>query len=337
MTLPLHDRFPGTKTLAHVALANLPSPIQALPELAHQLGLRSLFVKRDDVSGEAYGGNKVRKLEFLLGQALAEKRKSVITFGARGSNHVRATAVYGKQLGLSIHAILTPQQTTAYLEPNLTADRAAGATLHFVESQQEALARGQKLQIDLARNDGIEPFVIPFGGTAPRGTIGFVNAALEVAAQIERGEMPSPDVVYVSLGSMGTASGLALGFAALGLQIDVIGVRVVPAEIASLARARQTIKEALALLNESDPGFLRLRPESMGLRVREEFFGDGYAQPTAEAHEAVELAAAQGLRLETTYTGKALAAVVADARNNQLADKTVLFWNTYNSRLRVRT
>jgi 1-aminocyclopropane-1-carboxylate deaminase/D-cysteine desulfhydrase-like pyridoxal-dependent ACC family enzyme len=92
------------------------------------------------------------------------------------------------------------------------------------------------------------------------------------------------------------------------------------------------MKEALALLNESDPGFSRLRPESVGLHVREGFFGDGYAQPTAEGREAVELAAAYGLRLEATYSGKTLAAVVTDARNNQLTDKTVLFWNTYNSR-----
>jgi D-cysteine desulfhydrase len=337
MTLPLHDRFPGTKALAHVALAFLPSPIHALPELARQLGVRSLSVKRDDVSGEAYGGNKVRKLEFLLGQALAEKRKSVITFGARGSNHVRATAVYGKQLGLRVHAILTPQQPTSYLEVNLLADRAAGATLHFVESQQEALARSTVLQIELVCNDGVLPFVIPFGGTVPRGTVGFVNAALELAAQIERGELPTPDVVYVPLGSMGTASGLAIGFAALGLSIQVIGVRVVPSEIASLARMRQVVEEALALLNRSDPAFPRLKHDSVQLHVRDGFFGDGYAQPTAEAYEAVALAAPHGLHLETTYTGKALAAVVADARDGQLADKTVLFWNTYSSRPLVRT
>ena len=337
MTLPLHDRFPGTKALAHAALASLPTPVEPWTELARQLGFRSLFVKRDDLSGESYGGNKVRKLEFLLGQALAEKRKSIVTFGARGSNHVRATAVYGRRLGLKVHAVLTPQPSTSYLEANLLEDRAAGATLHFVESQQEALARGMELQIQLARSDGIEPFVIPFGGTVPRGTIGFLNAAFELATQIERDEMPKPDVVYVPLGSMGTASGLAMGFAALGLSIQVVGVRVVPAEIASLARARQIMKEALALLQEYDPGFPRLIPENVGLHVREGFFGDGYAQPTAEAREAVALATFHGLRLETTYTGKALAAVVADARNNKLADKTVLFWNTYNSRPMVRS
>ena len=92
------------------------------------------------------------------------------------------------------------------------------------------------------------------------------------------------------------------------------------------------MKDAVALLSESDPGFPRLDPESVALRVRDAFFGDGYAKPTAEAQDAVELAAAQGLRLETTYTGKALAALIADARCGQLTDKTVLFWNTYSSR-----
>jgi 1-aminocyclopropane-1-carboxylate deaminase/D-cysteine desulfhydrase-like pyridoxal-dependent ACC family enzyme len=336
MTLPLHARFPGTRALAHVSLASLPTPVEPLTELARQLGLRSLFVKRDDLSGEAYGGNKVRKLEFLLGQALAEKRRSIITFGARGSNHVRATAVYGKQLGLKVHAVLTPQPSTPYLDANLLADRAAGATLHFVDSQRDAVESSAELQTKITHEDGIEPFVIPFGGTVPRGTIGFVNAALELAAQIERGELPGPDVVYVPFGSMGTASGLATGFAALGLPIHVIGVRVVPAVIASLALARRVVQDAVALLSESDPGFPRLEPESVGLRVRDEFLGDGYAKPTTEAQEAVELAAAHGLRLETTYTGKALAALVADAGSNQLTDKTVLFWNTYSSRPNVR-
>jgi D-cysteine desulfhydrase len=209
--------------------------------------------------------------------------------------------------------------------------------LYFADSQRASLVRSTALQIELARTDGIEPFMIPFGGTVPRGTIGFVNAAFELTAQIERGEMPKPEVVYVPLGSMGTASGLAIGFAALGLPIPVVGVRVVPAEIASLDRARQIMQEALALLNESDPGFPRLRPERMGLQVRDGFFGDGYAQPTAEAREAVALAANHELHLETTYTGKTLAAVIGDARNNQLTGKTVLFWDTYNSRPIART
>jgi 1-aminocyclopropane-1-carboxylate deaminase/D-cysteine desulfhydrase-like pyridoxal-dependent ACC family enzyme len=332
MTLALHDRFPQTKALAHVTLAILPTPALPMTELARRLGLRALFVKRDDISGEAYGGNKVRKLEFLFGQALVEKRRSIITFGARGSNHVRATAVYGKQLGLKVHAILTPQPSTPYLEANLDADRAAGAHLYFANSMAEALDQSAELQTKIANDEGIEPFVIPFGGTVPRGTIGFVNAAFELAAQIERGDLPKPDVVYVPLGSMGTASGLALGFAALGLPILVIGVCVVPANIANRTLTRLAIENAAFLLGEFSSTFSNLALERVALNLRDGFLGDGYAEPTVETREAIDLAAAYGLCLETTYTGKALAALVADARAGKLSDKTVLFWNTYSSR-----
>ena len=131
--LSLPDRFPGTESLAHVTLGCFPTPVEPMPKLARLLGVQSLFVKRDDVSGGAYGGNKVRKLEFLLGQALAESRRAVITFGAVGSNHVRATAVYGAQLGLQVHAVLAPQPSTPNLEANLLADREVRARPHLVE------------------------------------------------------------------------------------------------------------------------------------------------------------------------------------------------------------
>jgi len=152
VTLPLCDRFPGTKNLAHVTLGCFPTPVESVPELARLLGISSFFVKRDDISGRAYGGNKVRKLEFLLGQALAENRRALITFGAVGSNHVRATAVYGGQVGLQVHAVLAPQPHTPYLDANLVADRAAGATLHFVESYSLALARGTELRDQITSN-----------------------------------------------------------------------------------------------------------------------------------------------------------------------------------------
>jgi D-cysteine desulfhydrase len=303
-----------------------------VPELARLLGLQSLFVKRDDISGCAYGGNKVRKLEFLLGQALAESRRAVITFGAVGSNHVRATAVYGGQLGLQVHAVLAPQPSTPYLEANLLADREAGAHLHFVDSMSQALRRGAELRDEITLRDGVEPFVIPFGGTNARGTIGFVNAAIELHGQIEAGALPEPDFVYVPYGSTGTASGLAIGLAAVGLRTCVVGVRVVPAEATSPARTRRVMEEAVSLLRELDADFPLVNPESVGLEVRDGFLGDGYAAATAESLAAVALAEANHIHLETTYTGKALAALVADAGAGKLVGKTALFWNTYNSR-----
>jgi 1-aminocyclopropane-1-carboxylate deaminase/D-cysteine desulfhydrase-like pyridoxal-dependent ACC family enzyme len=303
-----------------------------MAQLARRLGVQALFVKRDDVSGQAYGGNKVRKLEFLLGQALAENRRAVITFGAVGSNHVRATAVYGGQLGLQVHAVLAPQPSTAYLEANLSADRAAGATLHFVESYGQALRRGTELGDAITRQDGVEPLVIPFGGTNARGLIGFVNAAIELAGQIEAGALPMPDLIYVPYGSTGTACGLAIGLAAIGLRTSVIGVRVVPAESTNPDRARRVMEEAVGLLRGLDAGFPAVNPDGIALEVRDGFLGEAYAAATVESLEAVALAQADHLHLETTYTGKALAALAADARAGKLASKTTLFWNTYSSR-----
>jgi D-cysteine desulfhydrase len=298
--------------------------------MARALGLDALFIKHDDVSGLAYGGNKVRKLEFLLGHALAEGRRSLITFGATGSNHVRATAVYGAQLGLRVHAVLSPQPETSYLAANLQADRDAGASIHMVDSYGQALSRGTELREELTQKEGVEPYVIPFGGSDGRGTLGFVNAAFELAGQIAEGLLPEPACIYLPYGSTSTAAGLALGLAALGLRTRVVGVRVVPAEATNPVRTARISDEAAGLLRAADSHFPSVSATDMALTIREGFLGEGYAVPTPESQAAVALAASHGLHLETTYTGRALAALTADA--GTLAGKPVLFWNTYNSR-----
>jgi D-cysteine desulfhydrase len=173
--------------------------------------------------------------------------------------------------------------------------------------------------------------VIPFGGTNARGLIGFVNAAIELADQIEAGALPMPDLIYVPYGSTGTACGLALGLAAIGLRTSVVGVRVVPAESTNPDRARRVMEEAMGLLRGLDAGFPAVNLDRVALEVRDGFLGDEYAAVTAESLEAVALAQADNLHLETTYTGKALAALVADAKAGKLASKTTLFWNTYSS------
>jgi D-cysteine desulfhydrase len=155
---------------------------------------------------------------------------------------------------------------------------------------------------------------------------------MELAGQIEAGALPAPDLIYVAYGSTGTASGLAIGLAAVGLRSSVVGVRVVPAESTNPERTRRVMEEAVALLRELDAGFPWVKPENVALEVRDGFLGNGYAASTAESLEAVALAEANNIHLETTYTGKALAALVADARAGKLAGKTVLFWNTHSSR-----
>jgi D-cysteine desulfhydrase len=328
---PLSQRFPGTAELARVELGEWPTPVAPAPRLAEVLGLTSLWVKHDDVSGRAYGGNKVRKLEYLLGEAQATGRRDIITFGAYGSNHVLATAIHAARLGFTVHAVLIPQPATPSLRKNVLADVAAGVVFHLADSYEDSLRVAAVLRSEL-RRAGADPLVIPFGGTTPHGTLGFVNAAFELADQIEEGLLPEPDVVYVPFGSMGTAAGLAIGFAAEGISARVEAVRVLPAAEGDEAALSRTVAEAVTALREADVGFPALERSDLALSVRGEFLGEGYAVPTPEATEAVRVAAESGLALETTYTGKALAALASDAAGGRLDHKTVLFWNTYNSR-----
>ena len=149
-----------------------------------------------------------------------------------------------------------------------------------------------------------------------------MNAAFELADQIESGELPEPDVVYVPFGSMGTAAGLAIGFAAEGIGTRVQAVRVLPPASGDAEALARTVAEAVGALSGVDAGFPRLEREDVAVDVRGEFLGEGYAVPTLEALEAVELAAESGLALETTYTGKALAALAHDADSGKLDGAT---------------
>ena len=309
---PLTTRYPGTASVPYVSLGQWPTPVTASPFLAEKTGADSFWIKHDDVSALAYGGNKVRKLEFLLAAAKAAGSRSVITFGAYGSNHVLATAVHGRRLGLGVHAVLMPQPVTSYLRKNLLADVAAGVTLHLADSYDDALRVAARLRSEL-RATGDEPAVVPFGGTSPIGTLGFVNAAFELADQIERGELPEPHVLYVPYGSMGTAAGLAIGLAAAGLRTRVQAVRVVPESLSDPGALERVVGEAVGVLRGADDGFPALELADLRLTVRDEFLGEGYAVPTELCRRAVALAAEDGIALETTYTGKALGALLEDA------------------------
>ena len=318
-------------SLPRHGIAALPTPLERLGEGTCESS-GDLWVKRDDLTGEPYGGNKVRKLEFHLGEARARGSRAIVTFGAVGSNHVLATATYGAREAFEVHAILTPQRPTPYLARNLAADVAAGATLHFAESAEDASRLAAEVCEVLRERDEAEPFVIPFGGTSPVGTLGFVNAAFELAEQVVADEMPEPDVVYVPLGSMGTAAGLAVGLAACEMRTRVVGVRVVAGEIANESALDRVVDDVVALIGTADESFPVLRRSDLALEVREGFLGEEYAHATHAAREAVSIADTWGLDLETTYTGKALAALLADARAGVLDGSAVLFWNTYNSR-----
>lgn len=330
---PLFGRFPLLRTVVpRVPLGSLPTPVASLERLAARLGVGRLQVKRDDVSALPYGGNKVRKLEILLGDALARGARHVMTFGAAGSNYALATAVYGRRLGLDVTSFLMTQPNAAYVRRNLLAHHAVGGSVRMHPDKDAAMRDAAAFRAVVTAQTGIEPYVIPFGGTTPLSTVGFVNAGLEIALQAASGAAVVPDVVYVPLGSMGTAAGIAVGLALGGLTPIVRAVRVVPETVASAEKFDVLAFETARLLEEGDPVFPRSLPAGCRVEVVDGFLGEEYARFTPEGMKAVNVSVAEeGLNLEGTYTGKTMAALFAAARSGDLAGASVLFWDTYNS------
>ncbi|MDP2233078.1 MAG: pyridoxal-phosphate dependent enzyme [Actinomycetota bacterium] len=330
MTLPLADEYPGIARLARVELAALPTPLQDLPALAESHGIGALAIKRDDLTSARYGGNKVRKLEFLLGLALAEERRAVITFGAYGSNHALATAVHALGVGLEPHVVLSPQAPGPFAAATLLAHASLGTLLYPIDGWDGA-REAVRVRRMLRERDGIDPLVIPMGGTSDRGATGYVNAAFEIAAQVQAGVAPRPDFVYAAGGTLGTVVGLAVGFAALRWSTEVVSVRVTPGEVANELFARRIAAETIALLRSADESFPDIAYDDLALDLRDDWFEPGYGVVTPETLAAVAAAAEYGFSLETTYTGKALAAMMADAAEGLLEQENVLFLDTYNS------
>jgi D-cysteine desulfhydrase len=323
----LFDAHPSLKTaLPFTRLADLPTPIDHATALGKHLGLEQLYIKRDDQSGALYGGGKTRKLEFLLGEALQQNAKTVLTFGAAGSNQAVATAAYAQQLGLKSILLLLPQPVDSRVVRNLTADLHFGATVRTSPNEGRAEAAGRRVARELG---DLNPYVIPTGGSTPLGNVAFVNAAFELALDVKRGALPEPDFLYLPIGTMGSAVGLCIGLAALGLKTHVVAVRASSPATSSEAHMRSMISKTVQYLRALDASFPVTEPATPTVRTHQ--LGRGYAIPTKEGLAAMELARdLAGLSLEPTYSAKAMAALVEDAPG--LRDKVVLFWTTHSSR-----
>ncbi|MHB8867409.1 MAG: 1-aminocyclopropane-1-carboxylate deaminase/D-cysteine desulfhydrase [Thermoleophilia bacterium] len=330
---PLLERYPRlVPAFPRVPLGSFPTPVERLSAFGTLIDVAGLWVKRDDMSAKLYGGNKVRKLEFLLGAALAEGRSGVLTFGGAGSNHALATAIYAGAHGLRAISVLFDQPNTPSVARNLLLSYQVGAELHYVADPSLLEGAATELLAAAEAHEGSSLMTIPLGGSSPLGTVGFVNAAFELAVQVEAGLLPEPDVIYVAAGTMGTLAGLALGCRAAGLGSRVVGVRVTPEAAANERALAVLIEETAALLRSPAPDFPLPDPGAMADHLEHAYFGGGYARPTAQGADAVRRAGEVGLKLEGTYTGKAFAALLEHAEEGRLSGKNVLFWNTYNSR-----
>jgi D-cysteine desulfhydrase len=330
--LALERRFPVLAgRLPRRPLASLPTPVHRLAALGRDAGLPELWIKRDDQTGTLYGGNKVRKLEWLLADARARGHRSVLTTGALGSNHALATTIYARECGLRAQLVLIPQPITAHVRRTLLLDHAYGATIHAVPSIAAARRRvlGLLARGVLGRD---RPYLVPTGGSSPIGTLGYVNAALELAEQMAAGALREPAAIVVPLGSGGTVAGLVAGVKLAGLATRVIAVRVtdlLPPSPEMLARLGNRALAVLARLGATLPP-LTITPADVD--VRSDWLGPGYGAVTPEALEACRrMAATEGLTVETTYGAKALAGALRLGREAPWRDRPLLFWHTYSA------
>jgi 1-aminocyclopropane-1-carboxylate deaminase/D-cysteine desulfhydrase-like pyridoxal-dependent ACC family enzyme len=307
----------GPALVEPLLFGRYPTPVQRVVALSASGS--DLWVKRDDLTAEGYGGNKVRKLEYLLADALSHGAKRVVTVGAAGSHHVLATSYFGRRVGLEVEAVLVPQPRTNHVIEVLRADVALGLRAFPVKSLAAA-------PLAVSRRMALGAHFITLGGSSVVGSMGYVDAARELAAQIRDGVLPEPDVCVVALGSGGTAAGLAAGFEAEGLRTKVVGVCVSPPawalELGSrfLARGcahRLGLPRALASIRS------RLSTDSR-------FLGRGYGWAVPSGDDATRLAKeGADLALDPTYTAKAFACALWHVRARR--DRHIVYWHTLSS------
>lgn len=315
--MPLHNltRFPRLEFIGG------PTPLEYLPRFSDYLG-RDIFIKRDDVTPMAMGGNKLRKLEFLAADALREGADTLITAGAIQSNHVRQTAAVAAKLGLHCVALLeNPIGTTA--ENYLTNGNRLLLDLFNVQVEMcDALNQPDAQLQELATRieaQGFRPYIIPIGGSNALGALGYVESALEIAQQCE-GAVQLSSVVVAS-GSAGTNAGLAIGLEQLMPDVDLIGVTVsrsVADQKPKVVALQQAIARELELTAAAD------------ILLWDDYYAPGYGTPNEEGMEAVKLLARlEGILLDPVYTGKAMAGLIDGISQKRFKDEgPILFIHT---------
>jgi D-cysteine desulfhydrase family pyridoxal phosphate-dependent enzyme len=295
-------------------LAHLPTPVERADRLGAAIGLEPdrLWVKRDDCTGLGGGGNKARKLEHLCGDALAQGCDTLVTGGGRQSNHVRITAAAANKLGLACTIVLASDQPdvptgNVVLDRVLAPEIVWAGPVDYQGTEEAILAEAARL-----RADGRRPYAIPVGGASTVGAVAYAMAAHELELQLD-----DVGLVVVADGSGGTHAGLAAGLGSLG---RVLGVD---------AGTRPDLDDTVPAMAREVAAAVGLPEPAGACAVDHDSFGADYGDPTAACREALDLAArTEGLLLDPVYTGKAMVALVAAAREGRLPDGRVVFLHT---------
>lgn len=308
--------------LPRLSLATLPTPLEELPRLSQALGVRVLM-KRDDLTGFALGGNKVRKLEFLIADALDKGADVVVTGGGPQSNHARLTAAAARMAGMDVVLVFFGDPPSEQ-NGNLLLDTLLGAEIvytHTTDRSQTEPTMHRVAQALQAR--GRRPYTIPRGGSTPLGCVAYILAVGELLEQLNAGQV-RPNFIFVTVGSCGTHAGILAGLKFYDARLPVYGISVSRPRAEGLQRVNALVQETCDFLEMS----VQLEPEE--IIIRDEYLGAGYGIITPEARAAIlRVAQLEGIFLDPVYTGKTMAGMTDLIQRGEISrGATVLFWHT---------
>lgn len=292
--------------IPRVNMVHAPTPLEHLSRLSDTLGC-NLYVKRDDCTGLAGGGNKARKLEYLLADAQSKGADTLITVGGFQSNHARQTAAAAAKFGFACELVLedvegTPK-TDYYNNGNMLLDQLMGATIHSIQADQDCSIYAEELVSRLI-SEGRKPYLIPMGGSNPMGSLGYIRCANEIIQQIDEQNIQIDQIILAS-GSAGTQAGLLAGLIAANVDIPVLGITVSRSTQEQQKLVEKLLKETLTYL-DIDPDLANGKVIADG-----SYFGEGYGITTPAMITAVRSCAdLEGLLLDPVYTGKAMSGLI---------------------------
>jgi D-cysteine desulfhydrase len=326
----LFSRYPALRgKIPFTSLGDYPSRVEHLKNLSKEIGTE-LWIKRDDCASCVYGGNKCRMMEWIIPDAVEKRRQSLVTWGALGSNQVLSSAIYGLRAGFSdITAVHNEQPIHPYVKRNFLISTSLGVKQIFASNPLYFLIKlwGRYLYKLIT---GKKPYLIPLVGSSPLAVVSYLDAALELKQQVESGQCPRPDYIFITVGTGGTAAGLMLGAMAFGGIGEVIGVRVLERIFVNETIMAWEINRTVRFLKKMGIDLKIKRIKARDIRLIHSYIGKGYAEITTEGEEAIRLARDhEDIELDITYTGKTMAAMLDFMKEKR--GKSFLFWHTLNT------
>jgi D-cysteine desulfhydrase len=323
----LFQRYPSLRAqLAWMPLADVPTNVERMTAISSWLGRDDVWMKRDDQISAVYGGNKVRRYEYVLADARNKGRDRLVTVGGLASTQVMATSLFGKAHGFAVTAIFFDQPLTNFLREALLVDAVAGAEMIYGGGYVRTIWKtiGAYRRAD-------RPYFIPPGAANPLANVGYVDAMFELAEQVERGEMPRPDVIVLPTGSSGTLAALGIGAKILGWNTEIVGVRITLRIATNALTIGRVAAATWRFLQARAPQIKERAP--IRYTLLHSALGKGYGYPTDAAIEALPMVERLlGCAGEVTYSAKGLVGLKTIAQRPEYAGKTILYWNTLSSR-----